>query len=612
MAKHWRQSSLATAGSAVGLVAAVTVFLTAGLGVSRSAHAEEARGPVPVELRETPQGWQLYRGGEPYFIRGAGGDASLEALAAAGANSVRTWGGEVDEVLDQAQALGLTVTVGIWLGHPRHGFDYGNPAQVEKQLARAEKMVLRYRNHPALLLWGVGNEAEGFDEATDPKVWKAINDVAAMVKETDPHHPTMTVTAFVHGERIEYIHERSPAIDIHGINAYGGAQVVPERLQEKGASKPYVLTEFGPLGPWETHSTEWGAPHEQTSEEKAAFYRATYEHAVDGQPGRTLGAYAFLWGHKMEGTDTWFGMFLPDGASTAAVDTMSTLWSGKAPADRAPTIAALTVAGEAAVKSGDVVEVSTRMADPDGGDLRTRWVLRAESGEYATGGDFRSTPLPIEDAILSSSATGARVRMPEAPGPYRLFAYAYDESGKAGTANVPLLVKGERRTPLPFPVYEDSLEQMAWVPSGWMGGVEHLSLDGDDTSNPHRGKASIRVRYEGQFGWAGIAWQHPVNNWGDQEGGIDLTGARKLEFWARGEYGGEKVSFGVGLLESDKKYPDSSISKSGDIVLTDAWQRYEIRLRGKDLSSLKTGFYVTLVGRTSPVTIYLDSIRFTR
>ena len=71
-------------------------------------------------------------------------------------------------------------------------------------------------------------------------------------------------------------------------------------------------------------------------------------------------------------------------------------------------------------------------------------------------------------------------------------------------------------------------------------------------------------------------------------------------------------SFGVGLLESDTKYPDSSITKSGDIVLTDAWQRYEIRLRGKDLSSLKTGFYVTLVGRTSPVTIYLDSIRFTR
>ncbi|MEM9385629.1 MAG: glycoside hydrolase family 2 TIM barrel-domain containing protein [Pseudomonadota bacterium] len=594
------------------MAATVAAVASAVFAVAGSAGTEPAKGPVPVELRETAEGWQLYRGGEPYFIRGAGGDASLDALAAAGANSVRTWGGEVDEVLDQAHALGLTVTVGIWLGHARHGFDYSNASQLEKQLERVREMVLRYRDHPALLLWGVGNEAEGFDEATDPAVWKAINEAAAMVKSLDPNHPTMTVTTFVHGERIEYIHERSPAIDIHGINAYGGARVVPERLQEKRASKPFVLTEFGPLGPWETGATAWGAPYEQTSEEKAAFYRGTYQQVILGTPGVSLGSYAFLWGHKMEGTDTWFGMFLPDGAGTAAVDTMTALWSGEAPGDRAPAIDGLSVSGATAVDPGAVIDVAARMRDPEGGDLRARWVLMAETGDYATGGDYRATPLPIEDAILEAGVTGAQVRMPEAPGPYRLFAYVYDGNGKAGTANVPLLVKGERRTPLPFPVYEDSLEQMAWVPSGWMGGVEHLALDGDDASSPREGKAAIRIRYEGKFGWAGIAWQHPPNNWGDQEGGIDLTGANRLEFWARGAYGGEKVSFGVGLLESDNKHPDSSISKSGDIVLTDAWKRYEIRLKGKDLSSLKTGFVVTLVGRTSPVTIYLDSIRFVR
>ena len=39
---------------------------------------------IPVELRQTEQGWQLLRGGEPYFIKGAGGTHSLKALAAAG------------------------------------------------------------------------------------------------------------------------------------------------------------------------------------------------------------------------------------------------------------------------------------------------------------------------------------------------------------------------------------------------------------------------------------------------------------------------------------------------------------------------------------------------
>ncbi len=605
---------MATSGVARRALASALLLATALCVtlLSPSAMAETSQGPIPVELRETENGWQLFRAGEPYFIRGAGGDASLEALAAAGANSVRTWGGDVDQILDEAHALGLTVTVGIWLGHARHGFDYDNPEQVATQLERARQRVLRHREHPAVLLWGVGNEAEGFDEATDPKVWKAINDVAAMVKELDPHHPTMTVTTFVHGDRIEAIHERSPAIDIHGINAYGGARVVPERLKAKGASKPFVLTEFGPLGPWETQTTEWGAPFEQTSAEKADFYRGTYESVILGTPGQAIGSYAFLWGHKMEGTDTWFGMFLPDGARTAVVDTMSTLWSGKAPADLAPSIDALSVAGSTAVEPGEVIEVSTKMSDPEGSALRARWVIRAETGDYATGGDYRATPLPIEDAILSSSTRGARVRMPDAPGPYRLFAYVYDENGKAGTANIPLLVKGERRTALPFPVYEDSFEQMAWVPSGWMGGVDQMQLDGEDTSNPQAGKSAIRLRYEGTYGWAGVAWQHPPNNWGDQEGGIDLTGARKLELWARGAYGGEKVSFGVGLLEDDNAYPDSSVTKVEDVVLTDAWTRYEVPLKGKDLSSLKTGFFVALTGRSTSVTIYLDSIRFVR
>ena len=71
--------------------------------------------PIAVELRQTGAGWQLLRGGKPYFIRGAGGDASLQQLAAAGANSLRTWGADDDvgATLDAAHALGLSVSVGI-------------------------------------------------------------------------------------------------------------------------------------------------------------------------------------------------------------------------------------------------------------------------------------------------------------------------------------------------------------------------------------------------------------------------------------------------------------------------------------------------------------------
>lgn len=402
---------------------------------------------IPVELKQTSEGWQLLRDGEPYFIRGAGGTYSLEQLAAAGANSIRTWDAEnvrgdddVGVLLDEAHALGLTVTVGIWLGHERHGFEYDDKAQVDEQFERARQIVLRYKDHPALLLWGIGNEMEGFDDGDNPVIWKAVNDIAAMVKELDPHHPTMTVTAFVHGERVEFVHRHSPAIDIHGVNAYGGAQVVPEWLRDRGATKPFVLTEFGPVGPWEVPKTEWGAPFEPTSAEKAAFYRESYEKGIAAAPGVALGSYAFLWGHKMEVTETWFGMLLEDGSPTAAVDVMTEIWSGSAPEDLAPTLQRLVIDGSAQVDPGAEVQAHTNAVDPEGRPVDVRWVLRPESGETSTGGDFRPRMPDIEGAVIESRKDGAIVRMPEEPGAYRLFVYAYDEAGHAATANVPLLV----------------------------------------------------------------------------------------------------------------------------------------------------------------------------
>lgn len=569
---------------------------------------------IPVKLEKTGQGWQLLRGGEPYFIRGAGGSHSLGQLAAAGGNSLRTWGADnVGPILDEAHALGLTVTVGIWLGHERHGFDYHDPAQVAAQLQQARETVLRYKDHPAVLLWGIGNEMEGFEDGDDPAIWTAVNDVAAMARELDPNHPTMTVTADIGGGRIASLHDRSPAIDIHGINSYGGAPSLPERYRAAGASKPYVLSEFGPVGSWEMPRTEWGAPYEQTSSEKAAFYRKSYEAAVANAHGLALGSYAFLWGHKMEGTATWMGMFLDDGARLGAVDVMTELWSGRPPKNLAPAVEALRIIGEPQLDPGAELSAQAVLSDPEGGPLRVKWSLRSESGDYLTGGDFRPDLPDIDGAIIDGRVDGATVRMPLEPGPYRLYLFAYDAAGNAATANVPLLVKGKVGKRFPVSLYEDSFENMPWVPSGWMGSVDSLLLDGDYRDDPaYEGFASIRLTYTGKFGWVGVAWQNPPNNWGDMEGGLDLRGASQLELWARGEYGGEKVSFGVGLLGKDRAYPDSGIAKVDDITLTRAWQRYTISLQKIDLSSLKTGFVVTLVGRQTPVTIYLDSIRFIR
>src|SRR5206468_12681873 len=129
-----------------------------------------------------------------------------------------------------------------------------------------------------------------------------------LAKKLDPNHPTMTIVAEIGGDRVKNIHRLCPDIDVVGINSYGGVASLPERYQKAGGVKPYVITEFGPPGVWETQKNAWGAAPELTSTQKAELYRQAYLKAIVAPKGLCLGGYAFLWGHKQEATATWFGM----------------------------------------------------------------------------------------------------------------------------------------------------------------------------------------------------------------------------------------------------------------------------------------------------------------
>src|ERR1019366_1518608 len=202
---------------------AATFFLFYA-GISR---AESLTAPVPVQVIHDADGWQLLRDGKPYFIKGVGGSASKSILAQLGANSFRTWGADnLKDQLDEAQRLGLTVTIGIWLRHEGDNFSYKNPDQVAHQYEMARKYILQYKDHPALLIWALGNETEGFKSGDNPLLWKAINNIAALTRQLDPNHPTMTVIAEIGGARIKSLNEYCPDIQIVGINSYGGVTSV--------------------------------------------------------------------------------------------------------------------------------------------------------------------------------------------------------------------------------------------------------------------------------------------------------------------------------------------------------------------------------------------------
>lgn len=409
--------------------------------------------PLPVRVERLPKGYQLLRNNRPYFVKGAGGQRYLQKLKSTGGNSLRTWDVQnIEGVLNEAQTLGLTVTVGIWLGHERHGFNYSDPTMVAEQRQRVQNAILKFKDQPAVLMWGLGNEMEG--DGRNPAVWKAVNDLAVLAKALDPNHPTMTVIAGVGDDKLTQLKRYCPAIDIVGINQYGDLSSLPAAMKEQELDRPYILTEFGPTGWWQVAKTPWGEELEPTSTEKGKTYVDAYRAAVSSQQTVCLGSYAFLWGNKQEHTHTWFGMFLPSGEPTGAIDAMEYSWQGRWPANRCPEILKLSVEPGGGSRSGSihkesVYEPATELAarvkahDPDGGAVSVVWELRSGSSDKREGGDKEAEPPVHAGAIVRAEGLTAVIRLPATPGAYRLFVYVFDENRNAATANVPILVEGK-------------------------------------------------------------------------------------------------------------------------------------------------------------------------
>jgi hypothetical protein len=406
-----------------------------------AALALTAIGPSVVKVVKGDQGWQLLRNGKPFVVKGVGGTSRMDELVAAGGNAMRTWGTEnVDNELDECQRRGIALTVGTWLGH-RSYFDYDDPAKVKEQYERVRSEVTRFKDHPAVLMWALGNEME-VDRNDRESLWRAIEDLAQLCKKLDPNHPVMTVVAEVNAEKIANIKRWAPSIDVLGINSYGGLASLPNRLKEHGWDKPFIVTEFGPMGPWESQKTPWGAALEKTSTEKAAFYRQNVKSSIASHPGWCLGSFAFLWGDKQEETPTWFGMYLPSGERTEAVDVMAEHWTGKPPTDRVPRISSFNLSiAQREVAAGEDASAEVLATDESVSPLTYRWEVRREATNKGYAGHGEVRPGVVNGLLADSKGSKVQFAAPRAPGAYRVYVVVGDGKGGAACANAPFLVK---------------------------------------------------------------------------------------------------------------------------------------------------------------------------
>jgi len=175
-----------------------------------------------------------------------------------------------------------------------------------------------------------------------------------------------------------------------------------------------------------------------------------------------------------------------------------------------------------------------------------------------------------------------------------------------------------------------------YIPSGWMGDYGDLKMNqgwvkGNTPATAKKKEAKagdaaapagpaedtcIQIKYSGERkqgnGWAGIYWQHPANNWGDKRGGFDLSAYSKMSFEAKGEVGGEVIDkFFIGGITGQTEEGDSDEASVSPVTLTKEWKKYDISLKGLDMSHIIGGFGFAANADANPsgFTLYVDNVK---
>lgn len=410
----------------------------------------EVNDATVFEMRQTDGVWKMYRGSQEFFVKGAAANRYYKRVTEYGGNAFRTYSTSEEStpaILNEAYRNGLYVNMGLSIGRERDGFDYDNAEKVAAQLERCRTLVRRFRNHPAVMCWSVGNEAESMYKNT--KLWSAINDIAAMIHEEDPNHPVTTALAGANVNNVSLIVTMAPELDFLCVNSYyPNPMNISTNLASVGWTKPWMITEFGHKGTWmNVPKTSFGTLVEETSTEKAASYREIYDKAVlANRDNGCLGSFAFVWGYQNHGEVlTWYGLFDKDGNSFAAVDELQYFWTGSYPAMRAPVIADRSAALMNGKKADDSVVVSAgsensatvEASSPCGSALKYRWMIYQEGTASPDG----SLPDGLGGLFDDETLPEVRFRAPSAAGNYRLCVFVTDSNHKAASAVIPFCVE---------------------------------------------------------------------------------------------------------------------------------------------------------------------------
>jgi hypothetical protein len=389
-----------------------------------------------------------------FRIKGVCGIARLDLAAAYGANTLRTYTPPSREQLDNYQRMGLKVIVGIWMPHQgenagkngtKWDFDYGR--QGDAQLEAFKETIDRIGDHPAILMWGLGNEVH-----LEPPYLQTVNRMSMMLHKKHPKQLSSITIINAPKDKIALIKQLAPDLDVIGFNSYGhGALAGASQKLEQEWGRAYYVSEFGPQGPWWGRKSAWGEVYEQSYDGKLDDLRKSFA-VIDAAP-RCLGSTMFLWGYWTQQKPTYFSALLHPKLSAQKIDEQELYitpmaeefcryWSGKYPPQRGPVLTSISVQGrkdtrDPMVQAGASFHVTASATDPDTpvAELRYRWWILDKAGQPVCG--------PVD-----TDQPAAQLKAPTRSGTgYFVMAYVLGPDKRASGFTVPVKVE-EPQAPL--------------------------------------------------------------------------------------------------------------------------------------------------------------------
>jgi hypothetical protein len=327
----WPRPPLSLTVLALAAILLTQVSSVCGSGTLLESSVALAEGPSRVYTEQDDAGnWHYVVNGQSTYLIGIGyqpiyrhlsdaerGDLyerDFAILRDAGVNTIIGWdadkGYEQDKfdfvTLNKAHQAGLGVIMPFFL--PYTG-DYTDPEFRDALRRELTAKVERYKSHPALRMWGIGNEVLN-DMSSDQRAaqgrafGQTILELADAIHLLDPDHPVIyreSGDIFLRGISRALMRGIDRPWFLYGMNLYTiEAEAALDGWPEYGLNKPLFLTEFGP-------------PEGMDYEQRIDAYLNIWWAARD-RDGYVLGAAPYAWSTGgPEPVDQFYGLVNEDG-----------------------------------------------------------------------------------------------------------------------------------------------------------------------------------------------------------------------------------------------------------------------------------------------------------